>query len=129
TIAVGRGDSLSAGSPFSLLGSALRGAAGITGGEPAATQRERLLSLVARAPALEPGDTTRIAAFLGEIVGTPFPGEADPRFQEARQSPPLMADQIPLAYLDFMEAACAAGPYLLVLEDIQWGDAASLKLI
>jgi eukaryotic-like serine/threonine-protein kinase len=40
-----------------------------------------------------------------------------------------MADQIPLAYLDFMEAACAAGPYLLVLEDIQWGDAASLKLI
>ncbi|WP_437996819.1 protein kinase [Sorangium sp. So ce185] len=129
TVAVGRGDSLSAGSPFSLLGSALRGAAGITGGEPAPAQRERLLSLVARAPALGPGDRTRIAAFLGEIVGTPFPSEADPRFQEARQSPALLADQIPLAYLDFMEAACAAGPYLLVLEDIQWGDAASLKLI
>ncbi|WP_437575188.1 serine/threonine-protein kinase [Sorangium sp. So ce887] len=129
TIAVGRGDSLSAGSPFSLLGSALRGAAGITGGEPAPAQRERLLSLVARAPALGPGQTTRIAAFLGEIVGTPFPSEADPRFQEARRSPALMADQIPLAYLDFMEAACAGGPYLLVLEDIQWGDAASLKLI
>ncbi|WP_437544233.1 protein kinase [Sorangium sp. So ce367] len=129
TVAVGRGDSLSAGSPFSLLGSALRGAAGITGGEPAPAQRERLLSLVARAKALTPGERTRIAAFLGEIVGTPFPGEADPRFLEARQSPALMADQIPLAYLDFMEAACAAGPYLLVLEDIQWGDAASLKLI
>ncbi|WP_438023870.1 serine/threonine-protein kinase [Sorangium sp. So ce233] len=129
TIAVGRGDSLSAGSPFSLLGSALRGAAGITGGEPAAAQRERLLSLVARAPALDSCDRTRIAAFLGEIVGTPFPGEADPRFHAARQSPALMADQIPLAYLDFMEAACSAGPYLLVLEDIQWGDAASLKLI
>ncbi|MGK4000337.1 serine/threonine-protein kinase [Sorangium sp. So ce1024] len=129
TIAVGRGDSLSAGSPFSLLGSALRGAAGITGGEPAAAQRERLLSLVARAPALDPADRTRIAAFLGEIVGTPFPSEADPRFHAARQSPGLMADQIPLAYLDFMGASCAAGPYLLVLEDIQWGDAASLKLI
>ncbi|AUX43434.1 protein kinase [Sorangium cellulosum] len=129
TLAVGRGDSLSAGSPFSLLGSALRSAAGITGGEPAAAQRERLLSLVARAPALAPGDRTRIAAFLGEIVGTPFPSEADERFHEARQRPALMADQIPLAYLAFMEAACAAGPYLLVLEDIQWGDAASLKLI
>ncbi|WP_437965639.1 protein kinase [Sorangium sp. So ce260] len=129
TIAVGRGDSLSAGSPFSLLGSALRGAAGITGGEPAPAQRERLLSLVARAPSLGPDQRTRIAAFLGEIVGTPFPSDADPRFQEARRSPALMADQIPLAYLDFMEAACAAGPYLLVLEDIQWGDAASLKLI
>ncbi|MGK4001506.1 protein kinase [Sorangium sp. So ce1036] len=126
TLAVGRGDSLSAGSPFSLLGSALRGAAGITGGEPAAAQRERLLSLVARTRA---ADRTRVAAFLGEIIGTPFPSEADPRFFEARQSPALMADQIPLAYLDFMAAACAAGPYLLVLEDIQWGDAASLKLI
>ena len=122
----GRGDSMSAGSRFSLLGSAIRGAAGITGGEPAAVQREKLSSLVGRA---QVKDRERVAAFLGEIVGTPFPDDADPKLRTARQDPPAMADQIAAAYLELMAAGCELGPSLLVLEDLHWGDTASMKLI
>jgi hypothetical protein len=125
-IAIGRGDSMSAGSPFSLLGSALRSVAGIMSGEPSEAQRAKLLALVSRAP---PEARAHTAAFLGEILGAPFPDGCDPRLRAARQSPSLMVDHIQRAFLELMTAACAAGPVLLVLEDLHWGDAASVKLV
>ena len=39
-----------------------------------------------------------------------------------------MSDQITLAMLDFLRAECAARPLLLVLEDLHWGDALTVKL-
>ncbi|MCC6554714.1 MAG: protein kinase, partial [Polyangiaceae bacterium] len=125
-IMIGRGDSMSAGSPLSLLGSAFRSAAGITGGEPKPAQRDKLLSLVERWCA---ADGPRIAGFLGELVGTPFPDETHPKLAAARGAPALMAEQILRAFLDFMAAWCAAGPRVLVLEDGHWADAAAIKLV
>src|SRR5262249_3475885 len=37
-------------------------------------------------------------------------------------------DQVTLAALDFLRAECAARPVLLVLEDLHWGDALTVKL-
>jgi len=59
--------------PFALLGPALLAAAGITGGEPEPVQRKRLTAHASRfLPAKE---ALRIAAFLGEMAGLPFPDQ------------------------------------------------------
>src|SRR6185437_13022041 len=52
----------------------------------------------------------------------------DPRLRAARQDPLLMSDQIASAAIDFLRAECAARPVLLVLEDLHWGDALTVKL-
>src|SRR6185437_6584896 len=52
----------------------------------------------------------------------------DPRLRAARQDPLLMSEQIATAALDFLRAECAARPMLLVLEDLHWGDALTVKL-
>ena len=39
-----------------------------------------------------------------------------------------MSDQVTEAALDFLRAECAARPMLLVLEDLHWGDALTVKL-
>jgi hypothetical protein len=40
-----------------------------------------------------------------------------------------MSEQIALAFLDWLAAECAAHPVILVLEDLQWGDALTVKLL
>ena len=40
-----------------------------------------------------------------------------------------MGDQMRRAFEDFVAAECAAGPVLVVLEDLQWGDLPSLGFV
>jgi tetratricopeptide (TPR) repeat protein len=126
---MGRGDPLTAGSAFSLLGQALRGAAGIVEGEPLEVRRRRLRARVARYLGGDPVAQGRIATFLGELVGTPFPAEDNVQLLSARRDPRLMGDQIRRAFEEFVAAACAAHPVLLVLEDLHWGDLPTVKLV
>jgi hypothetical protein len=72
--------------------------------------------------------TARVVAFMGELSGLPFPDEHDVRLRAARQDPLVMSDQVTEAALDFLRAECAARPVLLVLEDLHWGDALTVKL-
>ncbi|UQA58081.1 serine/threonine-protein kinase [Polyangium aurulentum] len=126
-VALGRGDSISAGSAFAILGSALRGAAQITAGEPLEVRREKLDSLAGRW--LHGADRQRVVEFLGEIVGTPFPDEGRTQLRAARQNAALMADQIREAFLDYIAGLTRVEPLLFVLEDLHWGDAASINLL
>ena len=124
---VGRGDPMRDAAPFALLGPALLAAAGITGGEPEAVQRKRLTAHVSRF--LPPKDAQRIAAFLGEMANLPFPDEDLLPLRAARQDPRLMADQMLLSWLDWLESECDHHPVLLVLEDLHWGDTPSVNLV
>jgi tetratricopeptide (TPR) repeat protein len=124
---VGRGDTMSAGSAFALVGSAIRDAAGMRGGEPIVSAQSKLSALVGRY--LPAPSRARVAAFLGEMVGARFEGTFAPGLEEARRDAARMSDEIARAYLEFVDAACACGPTLLVLEDLHWADAASIKLI
>ena len=126
---VGRGDSLRAGSTLDLLGQALRGALGIQGGEPLEERRDKLRARVAEhVPAR---DQKRVREFLGELVGTPFPGEGDggAALRAARQDAQLMSEQMRKAWLDFLNAETAVHPVLLVLEDLHWGDFGTVRFI
>jgi len=123
---VGRGDPMSAGAPYALASRALRRSARALDAEPLAAQRERLSGRVSlRVP---PGDVERVAGFLGEMAGIPAEGDADVQLAAARRDPQLMGDQIARAWVDLFRAEASVQPVLLVLDDLHWGDLASLSL-
>ena len=125
--AIGRGDSVSAGSAFSLVASSFRSTLGVALDEPVESRRSKLSAMVSRY--FSGDDLWRVAGFLGEMIGIPLADENDPRVRAARQNPAIMADRIQAAYVDLIRAAVASNPVLLVLEDLQWGDGPSIKLI
>ena len=116
----GAGDSLGAGSPFGMLGRAVQRAAGIQPGEALEEKRRKLTVRVARH--VDSESVGRVAAFLGEMAGIPFADEDNGALQAARQNPQLMGDGMRRAWEDWLAAECAAGPVLIVLEDLHWGD-------
>ncbi len=139
---IGCGDPMSAGSAFAMLARAVRHGAGIGDGDPPAERRDKIRqrALVAavgptsgsRPP---PSDTrsldeaARAAVFLGELVGAPFPDEVSAQLRAARADPVLMGDQLRRAAEDLLRAACAEGPVILVLEDLQWGDLPTVTFV
>lgn len=126
-VIIGRGDLMASGSAFAIIGSSLRPALDLSEGEPASRQHEKIEA--ALRPYVDAGERQRIAEFLGEILHAPFPDDASPHLHAARQNPQIMSDQIARAYVDFVGAFAGSRPTLLVLDDLHWADAPSLKLI
>ncbi len=124
---IGRGDPLGAGAPFALLAPAIRRAAGVLDGEPAAVRCDKLRARVSRHVA--PADAARITEFIGELVGVPFPDETSVRLRTARHDPRIMNEQMRRAWEDWVAAETAQHPLLIVLEDLHWGDWPTAKLI
>ncbi|AUX34505.1 MULTISPECIES: serine/threonine-protein kinase [Sorangium] len=125
---IGRADPMAAGSPFGLVAQALRRAMGILDGEALEVRRSKVLDRVGQLDTLG-ARGLHVAAFLGELVGAPFPDEGDVQLQAARQNPVLMGDRIREAFEDFVKAECQRQPVLLVLEDLHWGDLPTVRLI
>jgi tetratricopeptide (TPR) repeat protein len=139
---LGHGDPMSAGSPYGMLGQILRREAGLHGGEPRELAEQRLRARVARhmggvlgatlasgEPPKSTDNRSRVAVFLGEIAGVRFPDEASVELRSARGDAVLMGDQVRRAWDDFLLAECQAQPVLIVLEDLQWGDLPTVKLL
>jgi eukaryotic-like serine/threonine-protein kinase len=124
---LGRGDCMTAGSAFVTLGTALRATAGVCSHEPLSKRQEELAARVARSVP-EP-ERARITAFLGELVGAPFTDDRCALLGPARESAAVMAERIRQAWLDFVDAECAAHPVLIVLDDLHWGDKPSIDLL
>jgi tetratricopeptide (TPR) repeat protein len=126
-VVVARGDPLSAGSAFAMLGQALSRAVGLNAVESIEKRREHLRARVAHhVPA---HDADRVAQFVGEVVNTPFDDAGLVQLRAARLDPMLMGDQIRRAGEDLLEAESGAYPVLIVLEDLQWGDLATVQFI
>lgn len=122
-----RGDPLGAGSPFRLLAQALRRDLGVLDGEALPVRRQKLRAKLSR-HFLEP-ELSRVAEFLGELCGVPFPDEGSVQLRAARQDPMRMGDQMRRAFEDFVAAECAHASVLIVLDDLQWGDLPSVQLL
>ncbi|WP_437291772.1 protein kinase domain-containing protein [Sorangium sp. So ce406] len=123
---IGRGDPMRAGSALGLLAQALRRAIGLVDDEPLEARRQKLRARVAQRGA-EGG--ARVAAFLGELVGARFADDEDVQLRAARRNPVLMNDQLRAAWEDFLRAECARAPVILVLEDLQWSDLPTVRLV
>jgi eukaryotic-like serine/threonine-protein kinase len=115
----GRGDPLRAGSALGLLGEVLRNACDMRDREPLEGRQRRLSD---RAP---PG----IARFLGEMVDAPFPDESSVELRAARQDPYLMSEQLHAAWEGLLATETEARPVLVLLEDLHWADAATVRFI
>ncbi|WP_437592968.1 protein kinase domain-containing protein [Sorangium sp. So ce1000] len=126
-VALGRGDLGRAGAAYGILASAVNELCGIGGSEPLEERRCKLRERVGRRVA--PGEIERVAVFLGELCGVPFPHDTEPSLRAAREDPRLLRDRVRRAFLDWLSAECAAAPVLLLLDDLHWGDALSVALI
>jgi tetratricopeptide (TPR) repeat protein len=124
---IARGDPMSEGSPFTMLGQAVRSAASIHESEPHVVRQQKLRARLGRH--LSGERLARVAEFLGELAGTPFSDNTSVQLRSARHDAMLMGDQMRRAWEDWISAECAAAPVLLVLEDLQWGDLPSVKFI
>lgn len=123
----GNADALSAGSALALLGRALRAACGLEEGSSLDARRKILTERIARHA--KPTEASRIAEFIGELLGIPFPDVSGSPLHAARQDARLMAEQLRRAFEDFLDAESAAHPVLLVLEDLHWGDLPTVRFI
>ena len=124
---IARGDPMRAGAPFGVLAQLVRRTARLEAGEPALASQQKLLARVSRyVPAPQ---RLRVAEFLGELVGAPFPDEGRVELRAARQDPRLLGDQMRRAWVDLVDAETRAQPLLLVLEDLHWGDAPSAEYV
>jgi len=123
----GRADSMHCGSPYALLTPALRRLVGIEHGDSPEAKREKVRARVGRR--LSPDKARRAVEFVGELMGVQFVDHHSPVLAAARQDPRLMADQILASWLDWLEAECTAGPVLIVLDDLHWGDLPSVQLL
>jgi len=126
-VLLGAGDSLAAGAPFALLGRAVRRLAGIAETDSADERRRKLSDCVGRH--LPEEARAGVTAFIGEIAGVSFPEADHESLRAARQNPVLMADATRHAFETWMRAECDANAVLVVLEDMQWGDAGTVGLL
>lgn len=122
-----RGDPMSEGSPFSLLARLLRRAAGISGAEPLVVRQQKLRARIGRH--VPEADVARVAEFVGEIASVHFPDASSVQLRTARHDAMLMGDQMRRAFCDLVLAETAAGPLIIVLEDLHWGDLPSVTFI
>jgi eukaryotic-like serine/threonine-protein kinase len=123
----GRADPMKAGSAYGLLGYAVRRLCGVMDGEPLETRRAHLARRVCRY--LLPEQMKDTTEFMGELCGVPFVVEDSPKLRAAREDPPLMRQQVLRAMVSFLRAEMAQGPVLLLLEDLHWADAPTVRLV
>ena len=120
-----KGDPVKTSAPFALAGQVVRGAAGITDGEPIEVGRTRLAERVASVVA--PAERARVTAFLGELAHVPARA-GDPTLAAARRDAVVMGDQLRRAWDDWLAAETERRPVVLVLEDLHVGDLSTVKL-
>ena len=122
---IAQGEPLRVGSPLHLFGTALRYALGREG--DAAITRSALRAWVARRVAAE--DVDRVTRFLGELLHLESAADEDLPLRAAREDAKLMNDQVRRACGDILAAECALRPLVLVLEDLHWGDRATVEVL
>ncbi|MCG8422016.1 MAG: protein kinase [Proteobacteria bacterium] len=132
-------DPLRARAPLHVIADAVRYVTGIHESRPPAVCRYELRERIdqyfdvdraIRASSAESAE--RVTAFLGELINLapPLARIEEPlQLSAARRDPKLMGDQIRRAFIDLIGAATRRRPLLLVIDDLQWADRATVSLL
>ena len=125
-ILYGRAEVTYTSSPYGLLGQALRRFFDLERLRDSDQLWQRLRERVATR--LPESEVARVTECLGELMNLPeidLPGSL---LRGARAEPRRLVDLVSSALCDYLRVECAVQPLLLVLEDLQWADAPSLRL-
>jgi hypothetical protein len=125
----GRGEPLKAKTPYALLGEAMRRRLGINENQPPTEQRALLWQQLGARVRSSAADALRVTVFMGELCRVPFSDDDNTQLRAARQDPRIMGDQVEHAWLDALGLLYRDQPLLLVLEDLHWSDALTIKLV
>jgi hypothetical protein len=125
-IVIGHGDPMRASGTYGVLGQGLLEWCGLDA-VAEDERRQRFAEKVGRH--VKADRQQQVVEFLGELCGVEFPDEHSPRLRAARQEPRLMNDQVTGAWIELLRSECAQHAVLLVLEDLHWCDAASVRLV
>src|SRR6185503_16099615 len=96
-------------------------------GEPDEAMRSKLETRVRTC--VPEADRQGVTEFLGELAGIPFPDEHRPQLRAARADASLMADRLLRAWIDWLAAESRTRPLLLLIDDLHWADAASVRFL
>ncbi|MEI9938608.1 MAG: protein kinase [Pseudomonadota bacterium] len=125
-IVLARADSVSEGSAFMLAQQIVRRTVGLA---PSASRETHFETLRQRMVATLGSDEAAVAAeFLCELLGLPLETAASSVLSAARADPRLMADWLRQAFERWLKVE-ARRPMLIVLEDLHWGDAATVTYL
>ncbi|HEY1956567.1 MAG TPA: protein kinase [Polyangiaceae bacterium] len=111
---------------LALAGDIARLACGATSADDPDALRERLASRVMVSP-LAAEAKRRVLDFVGEMIGATT--AASLALLAARTDAMTMSDQTQRAFVDLLRAACEGGTVVLVIDDLQWCDRASFRLL
>ena len=123
----GSGDAQRFGASYGLLRQLLRSIFAISESDSVEERRQKLQSF----PALPWRDTKggSLLPFLGELCAVPFSDEDNPALRAARREPQLMSEQVIRAFVEFADHLAATQPLLIIIDDLQWCDTLSIKLM
>ncbi len=121
----GHANALSAESPHALLGDALRRRAGLSRGDDGHEASEKLLSMAYEA--VRGPDAEEVARLVGVSLG--ISTGSDAWALPLRANPEVLRNRIRWATARLFSGWALRQPVVLVAEDLQWADAASLDQI
>ncbi|MFO0551347.1 MAG: protein kinase [Polyangiaceae bacterium] len=115
--------------PLSLVGQLVRRALVVVPGIP--VEEQTALLGAALAHLVPPSERPRVTAFVAMLADLPLPADA-PTFEvaAARRDPQLLEDRLGAAFGQVLDAmADRAGGLVLLVDDLQWADDPSIRLI
>ena len=116
--------------PLHVMANAIGYAAGIINRQPAALRRYQLRKWAQRCVAVE--QLKRVTAFVSELLAVPPPlrrhGESAD-LSAARCDRKLMGEELRRACLDLLDATTQHRPVVVIIEDMQWADQATVEFL
>lgn len=122
-----RAEGQHAGGSYGLVRFLIWSHLGIEESDPLEQRRKKIISYANKSGFLQSFPSWH--EFLGELVSVPFPDEDSPALRAARRDPALMSDQLVRVFLDFLEHERSQQQVLIIIDDLQWADAVSVKLL
>ncbi len=126
TVLSARADPVGAGSALGIVRRLVRKAAELHDREPPAEQHARLRARLGEH--LTGSAWVEVAEFLGELAGAPSDAPS-PELRAARNDPRILSERMRRAFVAWLAAECAARPVLVAVEDLHWGDLASVSYL
>lgn len=120
---IARADVVGAGAALYLVRQIVERIAGIREGE-SSEKKARLLAAF-----LEADERRGSREFLFELIGCVQLEAPSAELRAARDEPRVLAEALKRSFAEFLRHEARSGPLIVVLEDLHWGDEASIEFI